>query len=61
MSNEIDKAILEQNGIERNVLQDEETRMAALRIALQEGEQSGDPTPFNVDAFIASQKSAQHD
>lgn len=43
------------------LLQDEETRIATLRMALQEGEQSGNPAPFDVDAFVQSQKSSQHD
>jgi len=42
------------------LLQDEETKMAALRSALIKGEQSGDPQPFDVDEFIASRKLAPH-
>jgi antitoxin ParD1/3/4 len=38
------------------LLQNEETRMAALRAALMEGEQSGSPGPFDIDGFIASKK-----
>ncbi len=38
------------------LLQDEETKMAALRAALIAGEQSGEPLPFDVDEFIASRK-----
>ena len=39
------------------LLEDESTRMAALRAALIEGEESGAPEPFDFDAFIASKKS----
>jgi antitoxin ParD1/3/4 len=42
------------------LLQDEETRMAALRAALIKGEQSGEPMPFDVDEFVASRKQASH-
>jgi antitoxin ParD1/3/4 len=42
------------------LLQDEETKMSALRSALIKGEQSGDPQPFDVDGFIASRKLAPH-
>jgi antitoxin ParD1/3/4 len=42
------------------LLEDEETKMAALRSALIKGEQSGDPQPFGVDEFIASSKLAPH-
>jgi len=38
------------------LLQDEETRMQSLRLALKEGEKSGDPLSFDMDAFIASQQ-----
>ncbi|MGK0189397.1 MAG: antitoxin ParD1/3/4 [Verrucomicrobiales bacterium] len=38
------------------LLQDEETKMAALRAALIEGEQSGGPVSFDVDRFIAARK-----
>jgi antitoxin ParD1/3/4 len=37
-------------------LQDEETKMAALRVAVLEGIQSGPAQPFNFEAFIASRK-----
>ena len=30
--------------------------MSALRSALVEGEESGDPEPFDFDAFIAAKK-----
>jgi antitoxin ParD1/3/4 len=35
------------------LLEDRETRLAALRAALIEGEQSGAPTLFDFDDFIA--------
>ena len=38
------------------LLQDQETRMAALRSALKEGEASGAPVSFDVDQFIESRK-----
>lgn len=38
-------------------LQDEETKMAALRMAVVEGIQSGPARPFDFDAFIAKRKS----
>ena len=38
------------------LLQDEETKMAALRAALIEGEESGSPVPFDVDGFITARK-----
>ena len=38
------------------LLQDEVTKMAALRSALIEGEQSGTPVSFDVDQFISAQK-----
>lgn len=36
------------------LLEDEETRLAALRSALVEGERSGAPEPFDFDEFIRS-------
>lgn len=39
------------------LLEDEETHLAALRAALVEGEQSGNPEPFDFDAFVALKKS----
>lgn len=39
------------------LLEDHETQMAALRTALEAGETSGDPEPFDFDTFIASKKS----
>lgn len=38
------------------LLEDQETRMAALRAALLEGETSGEAEPFDVDAFVAAKK-----
>lgn len=38
------------------LLQDQETKMAALRAALIEGEKSGAAVPFDVDAFIERKK-----
>ncbi len=34
------------------LLEEQETRLAALQAALIEGEQSGAPSPFNFDAFL---------
>lgn len=39
------------------LLEDRETRLAALRAALVEGEECGEPEPFDFDAFIAAKKS----
>lgn len=41
------------------LLEEQETRLAALRAALIEGEESGPATPFDVEAFIA-RKRAEH-
>ena len=38
------------------LLQDQETKMAALRAALREGEDSGAPVPFDIDLFIEAHK-----
>ena len=38
------------------LLQDQETKMAALRAALKEGEDSGAPVAFDVDQFIEVRK-----
>ena len=38
------------------LLEDRETELAALRAALVEGEASGEPEPFDFDAFIESKK-----
>lgn len=36
------------------LLEDQETRMSALRAALIAGEESGPAVPFDIDAFITS-------
>jgi len=38
------------------LLEDQETRMSALRAALVAGEESGRPEAFDFDAFIAAKK-----
>jgi antitoxin ParD1/3/4 len=38
------------------LLEEQEVRLAALRAALIEGEQSGLSTPFDFEAFIASKR-----
>ncbi|GMA28973.1 type II toxin-antitoxin system ParD family antitoxin [Arenivirga flava] len=38
------------------LLEDREAQMAAVRAALVAGEQSGEPEPFDVGAFIESKK-----
>ncbi len=38
------------------LLQDQETKMEALRLALREGEESGPSVPFEMDSFIQSRK-----
>ena len=38
------------------LLEDQETRLASLRAALTEGENSGPATPFDFDAFLASKR-----
>jgi antitoxin ParD1/3/4 len=40
------------------LLEEQEMKLAALRAALIEGEDSGPATPFDFDAFIAGQKAA---
>jgi antitoxin ParD1/3/4 len=35
------------------LLEDQETKLAALRTALQEGLDSGKPEPFDVETFLA--------
>ncbi len=37
-------------------LEDRETKLGVLRQALIDGESSGEPEPFDFDAFIASKK-----
>jgi antitoxin ParD1/3/4 len=39
------------------LLEDQETRLSALRAALIAGEDSGPATPFDFDRFIAAKKS----
>lgn len=39
------------------LLEDQETRLSALRAALVEGEESDPPEAFDFDAFIAAKKS----
>ena len=41
------------------LLEEQEARLAALRAALVEGEQSGPSTPFDFDAFIARKLEAE--
>ena len=40
------------------LLQDQETKMATLRAALKQGEDSGVPVAFDVDQFIEARKVA---
>ena len=41
------------------LLEDQETKLAGLRAALIEGENSGTPAPFDFDAFIARKRGAE--
>jgi antitoxin ParD1/3/4 len=41
------------------LLEERETRLAALRAALVEGEQSGPSEPFNFDDFLESKKAGR--
>jgi antitoxin ParD1/3/4 len=41
------------------LLEEHEARLRALRAALIEGEESGEATPFDVEAFIARKRDAQ--
>ena len=43
------------------VLEEQEARLAALRLALAEGEASGASTPFDFDAFITEKRDAVFD
>lgn len=38
------------------LLEDQETRMSALRAALVAGENSGEPVEFDFDAFLAAKR-----
>jgi antitoxin ParD1/3/4 len=40
------------------LLEERETKMAALRAALIEGEESGPSTPYDFEAFIARKRNA---
>lgn len=40
------------------LLEEQEARLAALRAALIEGEQSGQSTPFDFEAFIARKRAS---
>ena len=42
------------------LLEDQEIKMAALRLALKEGEESGLGVPFDVDDFIADRKGSSN-
>jgi antitoxin ParD1/3/4 len=41
------------------LLEEQETKLAALRAALLDGEQSGPSSPFDVEAFIARKRAGQ--
>ena len=38
------------------LLEEQETRLSALRAALVDGEESGSATPFDIDEFIAEKR-----
>jgi len=40
------------------LLEEEDAKLAALRAALIEGEESGEPTEFDFDAFLARKQAA---
>ena len=40
----------------RRLMEDQETRLAALRAALVAGEESGDSEEFDFDAFVAAKR-----
>jgi antitoxin ParD1/3/4 len=41
------------------LLEEQEAKLAALRAALDEGEQSGPSTPFDLETFIAQKRGSQ--
>jgi len=41
------------------LLEERETRLEALRAALVEGEQSGTPTPFDIEDFLAEVRNSR--
>lgn len=41
------------------LLEDQETKLSALRSALIEGEKSGPPEPFDFEAFITRKRGAE--
>jgi antitoxin ParD1/3/4 len=41
------------------LLEDRETRLRALRKALDAGERSGEPTPFDFDEFVERKRAEQ--
>lgn len=41
------------------LLEEQEAQLAALRAALVEGEQSGEPTEFDFEAFIAAKRASR--
>jgi antitoxin ParD1/3/4 len=41
------------------LLEEQELRMERLRKALEEGEASGEPTPFEMEEFIAERKKSR--
>ena len=42
------------------LLEERETKLRTLRDALVAGERSGDPEPFELDAFLAEAKARRH-
>jgi antitoxin ParD1/3/4 len=41
------------------LLEEQELKLERLRSALEEGEKSGEPQPFDVDAFVTEKKRAR--
>jgi antitoxin ParD1/3/4 len=41
------------------LLEEQEAKLASLRAALEDGEQSGPSTPFDFEAFIAHRRGSQ--